>query len=259
MNLFRVFGFTGLLSLCVVSGSYSQGKIQTQSQAIPFGMRANAEKMFSMETSARKRLAPTPFGHGDLSRKEIAITFDDGPHILWTPALLDELRRLNVKVTFFVVGKMVDQHPELIQREVAEGHEVANHTYDHLNLTKLSPEQVQSQIKLGAEAIRRAVGYAPIFFRPPGGQFNASTLAAASRLGAIPVLWTANSKDFAHPNPDVLEKRLLAMPHDGGILLCHDGIPETMKILPDLVARLRAKGYTFVTVSELANHSRRAP
>ena len=236
--------------------SFGQEKYQS---AAPMGMRANAERLFNLGTDARRHLSPAPFGHGNVERKEIAITFDDGPHTQWTPALLDELKQLNIKATFFVVGKMVDLHPELVQREVAEGHEVANHTYDHLNLTKLTSEQVQTQIRLGAEAIRRAVGYTPIFFRPPGGQYNHLTLTAAARVGAIPVLWTANSKDFAHPTPELLERRLLAAPHQGAILLCHDGIPETMKILPDLVSRLRAKGYTFVTISELANHTRRLP
>ena len=196
------------------------------------------------------------FYHGNRNRKEIALTFDDGPHLKFTEELLDLLRKLDVRATFFVVGKMVDRYPDLVAREMAEGHEIANHTYDHLNLKKLPPAEVQREIQLGAEAIKRVVGYAPVFFRPPGGQFNDQTLRAAAAIHMTPVLWTANSKDFMHPTLEVLEKRLMSMPASGGILLCHDGIPETMKILPNLVSRLRSQGYTFVTVSELAKHAK---
>jgi peptidoglycan/xylan/chitin deacetylase (PgdA/CDA1 family) len=196
------------------------------------------------------------FTHGNRQLKEVALTFDDGPHANWTPQLLDLLRSLKVRATFFVVGKMVDKYPELVARELADGHEIANHTYDHLNLKKLPLAKVEKEIKDGAEAIRRAVGYTPMFFRPPGGQYNSDTLKAAADLHFTLVLWTANSKDFTYPAPAVLEQRLLAKPINGGILLCHDGIPATMQILPDLVAKLRAQGYSFVTVSELARHSK---
>jgi peptidoglycan/xylan/chitin deacetylase (PgdA/CDA1 family) len=193
--------------------------------------------------------------HGDSHNKRIALTFDDGPHPSWTPRLLNLLDSLHVHATFFLVGKMVDRYPLLAEREVADGHEVASHTYSHPNLTKLTGEQVQSELLKGAEAIKRAVGYSPVYFRPPGGQYNEKTLLAAKAVGLTPVLWTVNSKDFLHPSPEVLEQRLLASPSNGSILLCHDGIEETMRILPDLVRRLRAKGYTFVTVSELAHQA----
>lgn len=213
-------------------------------------VRQNAQE----EEAREKGVFLATLAHGDPRLKEVALTFDDGPHPLWTPRLLDLLKSLNVRATFFLVGKMVDRYPALAMREVAEGHEIANHTYDHPNLKKLSPAQVQDELKRGAEAIKRAVGYTPVFFRPPGGQYNASTLAVAKAMKLTPVLWTVNSKDFLHPDPELVEQRLLSAPAAGGILLCHDGIEETMRVLPDLVSRLRARGYRFVTVSELALH-----
>lgn len=212
-------------------------------------------RQYAQQEEAREKgVFLATLAHGDPRLKEVALTFDDGPHPLWTPRLLDLLKSLNVRATFFLVGKMVDRYPALAMREVAEGHEIANHTYNHPNLTKISPLQVQDELRKGAEAIKRAVGYAPVFFRPPGGQYNASTLAIAREMKLTPVLWTVNSKDFMHPNPELVEQRLLAAPASGGILLCHDGIEETMRVLPDLVSRLRARGYSFVTVSELAQH-----
>lgn len=215
-------------------------------------VRQNAQE----EEAREKGMFLSVLAHGDPRMKEVALTFDDGPHPLWTPRLLELLKTLNVRATFFLVGKMVDRYPALAMREVAEGHEIANHTYNHPNLTKLSPAQVQDELRRGADAIKRAVGYAPVFFRPPGGQYNVATLQIAHAMKLTPVLWTANSKDFLHPTPEVVEQRLLAAPAGGGILLCHDGIEETMRILPDLVSRLRAKGYNFVTISELAQHTR---
>jgi peptidoglycan/xylan/chitin deacetylase (PgdA/CDA1 family) len=221
----------------------------------PVRFDAVKERQYAREEEAREKgVFLSVLAHGDPKLKEVALTFDDGPHPLWTPKLLDLLKSLNVHATFFLVGKMVDKYPSLAMREVAEGHEIANHTYNHPNLTKLTPVQVQDELRRGADAIRRAVGYTPVFFRPPGGQYNAATLETARAMRLTPVLWTANPKDFLHPTPDLVEQRLLSAPASGGILLCHDGIEETMRVLPDVVSRLRAKGYTFVTVSELAQH-----
>jgi len=227
--------------------------------ALPLGQAVDSITMLrnAKEEAAREKVVNIPLlSQGDSRRKEIALTFDDGPHPLWTPQLLDLLKSLNVRATFFLVGKMVDKYPALAMREVAEGHEIANHTYNHPNLKKLAQPQVEEELTKGAEAIKRAVGYAPVFFRPPGGQYNNATIEAAREVKMVPVLWTANSKDFMHPSPEMVEHRLLSAPMAGGILLCHDGIEETMRVLPDLVNRLRAKGYTFVTVSELAQHAR---
>jgi len=149
------------------------------------------------EADREKGLYFRLLSHGDPARKEVALTFDDGPHPAWTPQLLALLKSLNVHATFFVVGKMVDRYPELARQEVEEGHELANHTFSHPHLTLLKEPDVEKELREGAEAIQRAVGYTPVFFRPPGGQYNATTLRAAAALHLTPVLWTANAKDFS--------------------------------------------------------------
>src|ERR1043166_691893 len=98
---------------------------------------------------------------GNPDRKVVALTFDDGPHGPATERLLDILRKENIKATFFLVGKMVEKHPDLAQMEAAEGHEMANHTYDHTRLVGLTPEQVENELKGGALAIGKAVGSPP--------------------------------------------------------------------------------------------------
>src|SRR5262249_20303438 len=133
---------------------------------------------------------------GNPDRKVVALTFDDGPHGPATERLLDILRKENVKATFFLVGTMVEKHQDLVQREAAEGHEIANHTYDHTRLVGLSPERVESELRDGAQVIGKAVGSPPRLFRPPGGEYDNETIEAAKRLGYVMVLWTDDPSDY---------------------------------------------------------------
>lgn len=183
--------------------------------------------------------------------KTIALTFDDGPHPYKTSQLLRLLKDLDIKATFFVVGKMVDKSPNLVRAEIAQGHEVGNHTYDHVNLDTVGPAQLAFEYRACSDAIQRATGYRPRFCRPPGGRFNTEVLKAASDEGMWTVLWTDDPGDFARPDPKVLVERIDRQMKNGGILLLHDGIPQTIDILPEVVRQLRLRGYKFVTCSEL--------
>lgn len=189
---------------------------------------------------------------GSTSVPEIALTFDDGPHFGLTEKLLDILRTERVHATFFVVGKEVDLHPELAREELADGHELANHTYSHLRLPSLTPDQVEAEMRGGALAVTRAVGAPTRLFRPPGGEYDEVTLNVLKRLGYVMVLWTEDPGDWARPSAAVLERRVLDNVENGSIILLHDGIPETMQMLPDLIHKLKARGYRFVTASEMA-------
>lgn len=189
---------------------------------------------------------------GNRARKEIALTFDDGPHTFYTRRLLDILKHERVPATFFVVGKMVDRNPDLVRQEIEEGHEVANHTYDHLRLSGLPPATIESEIREGALAIARATGASTRLFRPPGGEYDNEVINVAKRLGCVMVLWTDDPGDFARPGASSIEERTLRFVSNGGILLLHDGIQQTLDILSDLIGRLKRLGYRFVTVSEMA-------
>lgn len=194
---------------------------------------------------------------GAPERKTIALTFDDGPHPKTTPRLLRELDALDVKASFFVVGKMVDKYPWLARAEVAAGHDVGNHTYDHVNLNNLTEPQIESEYRAANDAIERATGTRPRFCRPPGGRFDSDAIRAAEDEGLWTVLWTDDPGDFARPDPKLLVDRIDRQMKSGGILLLHDGIPQTMDILPQLVKELRSRGYRFVTCSELLAESQR--
>jgi peptidoglycan-N-acetylglucosamine deacetylase len=189
---------------------------------------------------------------GNRSLKTIALTFDDGPHEGYTQQLLAILKRNNVRATFFVIGKQVDKFPDLVQMEVAAGHEIGNHTYDHVDLTQIPPELIGYELDECDSAIRRASGYTSRFFRPPGGNYDLNVIKEATRRSYTTTLWTDDPGDYAKPGAEIVLRRTISGLESGAIVLLHDGIPETMDILPDLIKEARRRGYQFVTISELA-------
>lgn len=193
---------------------------------------------------------------GNPALKQIALTIDDGPHPVYTQKLLDVLRRERVRATFFVVGKFVDAHPELVQMEAQEGHEIASHTYSHLRLPLLGSDAlIREELRLGHDAIRRAVpGHpSPDFFRPPGGEYNDTVLRYAENFRYTNVLWTDNPGDY-RPGLTAAEltRLLLRDANPGGIILIHSGVDITIQVLPGVLRELKRRGYTFVTCSEMA-------
>ena len=191
-------------------------------------------------------------GNPDLP--EVALTFDDGPHPEFLPRLLDKLRELNIHVTFFVVGEKVADAPDMAARIVQDGHEIANHTFHHLNLTTIPVSFVESEIKSNNDMIYQACGVRPKFFRPPGGRADEDVFRIARQEHLTTVMWTDDPADFSNPGPEVIEDRLLKHIRPGAVILLHSGIEQTLAILPDFVAQLRRGGYRFVTMSEMAQH-----
>jgi peptidoglycan/xylan/chitin deacetylase (PgdA/CDA1 family) len=194
-----------------------------------------------------------PIIRGSVTRRQLALTFDDGPHPSYTPQLLSLLKAHGVKATFFVVGKMVERHPELLRAQVADGHAIGNHTFSHLNLTKLSPEEQAVEIKACGEVIRSLTGKAPRYFRPPGGQLNSDVTKVADILGYRMVLWSLNPGDYTRPSAELLKARILSQVSNGSVLLLHDGIPQSLEVLPEVLSTLKQNGYEFVTLDEMVN------
>ena len=189
---------------------------------------------------------------GDTRRPRIALTFDDGPHPAMTVKLLDILRRAHVPATFFVVGREVERSPALVRLEVAQGHEIGNHTYDHVSLTRIPPALVPYELNACNAAILKATGAPVRFFRPPGGDYDGAVLRAAAANGYITTLWTDDPGDFMKPGADVILRRALAHLGPGAIILMHDGMPQTLEALPAFINEARRRGYVFVTMSQLA-------
>lgn len=188
---------------------------------------------------------------GDPDRKEIALTFDDGPHPNYTPRILDILRQYRVRATFFLVGEMAEKYPALVRAEVAQGHNIGNHTYHHVSLVKIPKEYIAAEIKACGKVIQKITGRAPHLFRPPGGEYDKEVAEASDALGYTMVLWTDDPGDYASPGQQLILTRTLSRVTNGGIILLHDGIQQTIDVLPGLIERLREQGYTFVTVDEM--------
>ena len=191
---------------------------------------------------------------GPTTSKRIAITFDDGPHPR-TQKVLDTLRERNIKATFFVLGEKVKLFPRILKQTAAEGHEIGNHTYSHPHRTfkTMANDLVDHEITETQHLIKNALGYEPYLFRPPGGkgvsQANIRSILQEHHLHMI--LWSVDTRDWETTDRDQILNTIITETHNGSIILCHDIHPVTLEVLPDILDTLLAKGYEFVTISQL--------
>ena len=185
----------------------------------------------------------------------IALTFDDGPGV-HTERLLNALQARNVSVTFFVTGQQVTARPEIAARIVAEGHEIANHSYSHPNLAGLGAAGVRSQLNRTNQAIYQATGITPTTFRPPFGAHNATVRSVAAEFGFPVILWSVDTRDWESRNVNAImshfvDRNGVIRIREGDVILMHDIHPASVDAAIRAVDLLLAHGFTFVTVSEL--------
>lgn len=187
--------------------------------------------------------------------KLVALTFDDGPQRGTTDRILDILDRHDAQATFFVVGSQVRAQPGLVRRMVAEGHQVANHSYGHRNLRSLDRKQVRSEVMRGRAAIRRAGGGTANWFRPPYGAVDRAAWGELEHLDQRVVLWDVDPRDWERPGTARIVRSVVSSAKPGSIILLHDGgvdRRQTVAALPAIIKQLRAKGFVLVTVEDLA-------
>ena len=190
-------------------------------------------------------------GQGD--EPQIALTFDDGPHPQNTAEILDVLAEYGIRATFFVIGENADLYPEMLQRTAAQGHEIGNHTQTH-PLRSLSREEMEQELSACEATIGEWIDCRPLLFRPPGGILSESVTALAEDRCYRVILWSIDTRDWAHPPVEQIVKTVLDGVGAGDIILMHDGIKNnspTPEALRRLIPVLLARGYRFVTVSEL--------
>lgn len=187
-----------------------------------------------------------------------AVTFDDGPG-RYTRRLLDALKARDAKVTFFVLGEQVRREPDVVRRMAAEGHEVANHSFDHPDFRHLSPAEQQREIDATQSALR-SLGIEPKYFRPPYGNYEPETIRAAARDGLTVVLWTADGEDWRYHTVHALEAHVdqELKVNVGGIYLFHDIHPWTVAAIPEILDRVAEGGCRFVTLSQFLASKRPA-
>jgi peptidoglycan-N-acetylglucosamine deacetylase len=183
---------------------------------------------------------------------DIAMTFDDGPSDKLTPKLLDILAAHHIKATFFVVGQNAADYPEILKRALKEGHEIANHSWSHPNFAKMSDEAVRRELKKTDDAITAACGQRPTLLRPPYGSITARQKRwIHEEFGYRIILWDVDPLDWKRPGAKVVTSRIVKETRSGSIVLSHDIHPGTIESVPETLKQLEAKGFKFVTVSEL--------
>lgn len=212
-----------------------------------------AEATFSPQAPS-KRIARV-----SVPGKYVALTFDDGPSASVTPEILNILSRHGVRATFFVLGENAARNKGILARAAAEGHEIASHTWSHVNLIKASQEQIISQMDRTAAVVQEVTGRKPALMRPPYGATNKHIIdLMMDRYGNPSVLWDVDTVDWKHPGVSVVIDRAVNQARNGSIILLHDIHASTLQAVEGVVEGLLNRGFHLVTVSQLIRMGKRA-
>ncbi len=191
-------------------------------------------------------------------KKVVALTFDDGPDEDFTPQILDILKKHNVKGTFFVIGEKVGYNGDIVKRAFKEGHEIANHTFTHINVSKKSYDEINKEIIDTQNIIKEAIGEYPTSFRPPyrGVSKNMCDIIKNNDMDII--LWSnIDPRDWSNPGVDYIVNTITSKVENGNIILLHDynkvrnKTSQTIQALDMFIPKLKEKGFDFVTIHEL--------
>lgn len=238
----------GLRAVKLTNGG-SPGNVQVE-----FSLAPGAEASVSRPTRdgqplvlhIRPRAAPA-------TQKMIALTFDDTPFPEYTERLLQLLREHRVVATFFIIGHKASALSHLVRIAYQDGHNIQNHSFTHPQMTRIRASEIRFELQRCNEVIEQITGEAPSFYRAPGGQINRQVRRIAADLGLQHAGWDVNVHDYNTPDADLIANRVVKSTCNGDIILLHDGVEATLQALPDIIRRLRAKGYTFVTLDQLLN------
>ena len=213
-----------------------QDSVQTMENT---GMGQSAAVQVSKNSSIRAEKTITA---------KVALTFDDGPHPVYTPQLLDGLNERGVHATFFVVGKNILGNEALLKRMETEGHLIGNHTYSHVKLSELDIARACAEVEKTNALICEVTGKEPEFIRPPFGEWKK---AMECSFEMIPVLWDVDPLDWTTKNTALVVERVLKDTKAGDIILLHDYYQSSVDAALEIVDALTERGYKFVTVDEL--------
>lgn len=187
----------------------------------------------------------------DQDGKYVALTFDDGPHPEVTPRILDTLKEHDVKATFFMLGSQVEYYPSLANEVKEAGHEIANHTMNHHDLSVLGVDQIKNEIQQSSEMIKKSTGWTSTLLRPPYGASNNDVEKMSTDLGHALVMWSVDSLDWKSRDATAVNKEVMSHVTSESIVLLHDIHSSTADALPQLLTSLEEQGYQMVTVSQL--------
>lgn len=195
--------------------------------------------------------------------KKLALTYDDGPNDPNTLRLLEVLARHEVHAAFFLIGRYVRQRPDIVREIARAGHVIGNHTFTHPLLIVKSEAEIRRELSDCRTALQDAIGDHSNLFRPPFGGRRPATLRIARELGLQPVMWNVTGYDWNAPRAEVIERKCAAQIRGGDVILLHDGghkqfgadRSQTIVATDHLIARYKAEGYNFATISEMMQES----
>ncbi|MGG0275857.1 peptidoglycan-N-acetylglucosamine deacetylase [Bacillus rhizoplanae] len=273
-----VFPFQGTpynhISYCFLPSKISYSSIQNPfytldyTKSVPTSSQAPFPfQIQSKEEATRGSWTPFPWVEeyayafaGPYNKSEVALTFDDGPDLLYTPQVLDKLKKHSVKATFFLLGENAERYPEVVKRIVNEGHIVGNHTYNHPNLAKVSDEQYHEQILKTENILQKLIGYSPKLFRPPYGIINEDQVKWATEQNFMIIQWSVDTLDWKGLNAEIITNTVLGNTFPGSILLQHSApggkLQGSVNALDQFIPDLTSKGARFVTLPKMFNTSK---
>lgn len=214
--------------------------------------------IFSGIPGAASEKTKTVYRRVNTEEKIVALTFDDGPHPKYTAQILDILAEYDAKATFFVIGKNLEHYGEMTRRAAEEGHEIGNHTYAHTNLRSLSRAELEREILDSEGLITEWTGKRPTVFRPPGGASSVLVEKIVAENGDKIILWDVDTRDWAGRSSADIVESVINDTVPGSIILLHDYAVHkstTVDALKEILPRLSAAGYRFVTVTELLSYA----
>jgi len=203
----------------------------------------------------------TFFLKGKTNSYNICLTFDDGPDALYTPQILDILKKYNVPATFFLIGNKIIQYPEVVKRIIAEGHIIANHTWSHPDLTKITIEELIAETKSTEDILKDITALKTALIRPPEGAVSENVINSLKELSYKVIFWSVDSRDWLDRDIDQILINTLPDINKDSIVLFHSAggegqkLDATVKSLPELIETLKLRGYNFVNIDELLNIS----
>ncbi|MBN1869573.1 MAG: polysaccharide deacetylase family protein [Candidatus Omnitrophica bacterium] len=193
----------------------------------------------------------------------VLLTFDDGPSPEWTPRILEELKKENIKAAFFMIGHHVKKYPDIARQVAAEGHTIGNHGFAHSVMFYYTMAEIEEEIKYTEHVIKEITGQTTKYFRPPKAWMNKNIKEKIKDMGYKTVLWSLNSKDWVSFNHKSMVNYISRHVRNGDILLFHDSgnvssteggtRRQTVKSISLLARTLREKGFEFVSIEELIN------
>jgi len=193
------------------------------------------------------------FINGFTSEKMVCLTFSDGPDDQVTPQVLDILNKHRVKASFFFTGSKLEQNPEVVKRAYQDGHLVLSHTWSHQELISLSQQEIRQEIQMTEDKIYELIGERPSMIRPPNGYIDKNAASVIKHKGYKIVLWSIDTMDWTKTDKSNIVKNVIENIRPGDIILmhCDSSNTESVKALPEIITKLRQKGYKFVDLGEM--------